>query len=69
MEVVIRNGKHQSSGRVPVDEQTHVVLVEYLSQRWMETQGELKGEDPIFVSYSHRNYGERMGYEGIYKMF
>jgi integrase/recombinase XerD len=69
VEVVIRQGKHQSSGRVPVDEQTHLVLVEYLSQRWMETQGELKEDDPIFVSYSHRNYGDRLGYEGIYKMF
>jgi integrase/recombinase XerD len=69
VEVVIRKGKHQSSGRVPVDEQTHLVLVEYLSQRWIEAQGALKGDDPIFVSYSHRNYGERMGYEGIYKMF
>jgi integrase/recombinase XerD len=28
VEVVIRNGKHQSNGRVPVDEQTHLVLVE-----------------------------------------
>jgi integrase/recombinase XerD len=28
-----------------------------------------KEADPIFVSYSHRNYGDRLGYEGIYKMF
>jgi integrase/recombinase XerD len=69
VEVVIRKGKHQSSGRVPVDEETHLVLVEYLTQRWMETPEGLRDEDPIFVSYSHRNYGERMGYEGIYKMF
>jgi integrase/recombinase XerD len=42
VEVVIRNGKHQSNGRVPVDEQTHLVLVEYLSQRWMEARGKVK---------------------------
>jgi integrase/recombinase XerD len=69
VEVVIRQGKHQSSGRVPVDSETHEVLVEYLTQRWVEGQGVLKDDDPIFVSYCHRNYGDRMGYEGIYKMF
>ncbi|MGB8699555.1 MAG: tyrosine-type recombinase/integrase [Thermosynechococcaceae cyanobacterium] len=68
VEVNVVQAKHASVGRVPVDHETHTALVDYLTVRWIETQEQLGPDDPLFVSYSNRNKGERLGYEGIYKM-
>jgi hypothetical protein len=54
---------------VPTDDETHDALVAYLAQRSSECDGVLKADDPIFVSYSHRNSGDRLSYEGVYKLF
>jgi site-specific recombinase XerD len=68
VEVIIRKAKHGSVGRVPVDEQTDAALRANLRLRLVDCEGELKAEDPMFASYSPRNWGQRLGYEGIYKM-
>jgi integrase/recombinase XerD len=68
VEVNVVRAKHQSVGLVPVDAETHEALVDYLTVRWMESQETLGPDDPLFVSYSNRTKGERMGYEGIYKL-
>lgn len=68
VEVNVVRAKHQSVGLVPVDTETHEALLDYLTVRWMESQETLGLDDPLFVSYSNRNKGERMGYEGIYKL-
>ena len=68
VEVNIVQAKHGSVGLVPVDAETHAALVEYLMMRWIETQENLGQDDPWFVSYSNRNQGARLSYEGIYKI-
>ena len=68
VEVNIVQAKHGSVGLVPVDAETHAALVEYLMMRWIETQENLGPDDPLFVSYSNRNHGQRLSYEGIYKI-
>lgn len=69
VEISIKKAKHGSVGEVPTDDETHEALVAYLVQRSLECGGVLKEEDPIFVSYSNRNYGARISYEGVYKVF
>jgi integrase/recombinase XerD len=68
VEVNVVQAKHGSVGLVPVDGETHDALVDYLTVRWMESQENLGQDDPIFVSYSNRNKGDRLSYEGIYKL-
>lgn len=68
VEVLVRQAKHDSVGRVPVDEMTHEALCAVLQQRKFDEAGELKTESPMFVSASNRNLGQRLGYEGIYKL-
>lgn len=68
VEIVIRQAKHGSVGRVPVDEQTHAALKANLKLRLVDCEGEMTADDPMFASYSPRNWGQRLGYEGIYKM-
>ncbi|NJK51778.1 MAG: tyrosine-type recombinase/integrase, partial [Leptolyngbyaceae cyanobacterium SU_3_3] len=68
VEVIIRKAKHGSVGRVPVDEQTHAALRANLQLRLLDGEGEIAEGDPMFASYSPRNWGQRLGYEGIYKM-
>ena len=68
VEITIRQAKHGSVGRVPVDEQTDEALRANLRVRMMDCEGELTADDPMFVSTSPRNKGQRLGYEGIYKM-
>jgi integrase/recombinase XerD len=68
VEVNIVQAKHGSVGLVPVDAETHQALVDYLMMRWIETQENLGPDDPFFVSYSNRNQGQRLSYEGIYKI-
>lgn len=68
VEVNIVQAKHGSVGLVPVDKETHEALVDCLTLRWIQTQENLGNDDPIFVSYSNRNKGKRLSYEGIYKI-
>ena len=39
-----------------------------MTVRWIETQENLGQDDPLFVSCSNRNQGQRLSYEGIYKI-
>ena len=66
VEVLIREAKHDSIGRVPVNDQTDQALRDYLLQRWVENNGELGETDPLFISYSNKSWGQRLGYQGIY---
>jgi integrase/recombinase XerD len=68
VEVNIVQAKHDSVGLVPVDDETHDAIAQYLTVRWIETQESLAPDDPIFVSYSNRNRGGRLTYDGIYKI-
>ena len=68
VEVNIVEAKHDSVGLVPVDDETHDAISQYLTVRWIETQESLGPDDPIFVSYSNRNRGGRLTYDGIYKI-
>ncbi|UJB72870.1 tyrosine-type recombinase/integrase (plasmid) [Acaryochloris sp. 'Moss Beach'] len=68
VEITIRQAKHGSVGRVPVDEQTDEALRANLRVRMVDGEGGMTADDPMFVSTSHRNKGQRLGYEGIYKM-
>jgi integrase/recombinase XerD len=67
-EVIVREAKHDSTGRVPVNRQTHEAIREYLLERWIQTQEKLSESDPMFVSRSPRTLGQRLGYQGIYYM-
>uniref|UniRef100_UPI00260E81A8 tyrosine-type recombinase/integrase n=1 Tax=Acaryochloris sp. IP29b_bin.148 TaxID=2969218 RepID=UPI00260E81A8 len=68
VEITIRQAKHGSVGRVPVDEQTDAALRANLRVRVADCEGGMTEDDPMFVSTSHRNKGQRLGYEGIYKL-
>jgi integrase/recombinase XerD len=68
VEVLIREAKHDSTGRVPVNRQTDEAIREYLLERWVQTQGALNESDPIFVSVGPKTMGQRLGYQGIYYM-
>jgi integrase/recombinase XerD len=68
VEVIIREAKHDSTGRVPVNRQTHEAIREYLLERWIQTQEKLSESDPMFVSHSPKTLGQRLGYQGIYYM-
>ena len=68
VEVIVRQAKHDSVGRVPVDQETHDALCRSLQERKFDEAGELTEDSPMFVSCSHRNFGKRLGYEGIYKI-
>ncbi len=68
VEVMVRDAKHGSDGPVPTDDETHEALVEYLVVRSLEKGVDLTEDDPLFVSYSNRNWGQRISYEGVYKV-
>ncbi|MGR3279403.1 tyrosine-type recombinase/integrase [Acaryochloris marina NIES-2412] len=68
VEITIRQAKHGSVGKVPVDDLTDQALRANLQIRMREGGQGLSAEDPMFVSTSHRNKGQRLGYEGIYKL-
>ena len=68
VEITIRQAKHGSVGRVPVDEQTDAALRANLRVRMVDCEGGMTEDDPMFASTSHRNKGQRLGYEGIYKL-
>jgi integrase/recombinase XerD len=67
-EILIREAKHDSTGRVPVNRQTDEAIREYLLERWVQTQETLSESDPMFVSVSPKTMGRRLGYQGIYYM-
>ena len=64
-ELVIRQAKHDSTGEVPLTKEGKAILEAYL--RWREEQeGQtLAPDQPLFVSFSPRNRGQRLGYSGI----
>jgi integrase/recombinase XerD len=68
VEVIVKEAKHGSTGRVPVNRQTDEAIREYLMERWIETQGALSESDPMFVSHSPKTRGQRLGYQGMYYM-
>jgi integrase/recombinase XerD len=68
VEVMVREAKHGSSGAVPTDDETHEVMVAYLVKRTAESGGTLSEDSPLFVSCSHRSFGQRLSYEGVYKI-
>ena len=68
VEVIIHEAKHGSSGKVPVNDQTDLALVEYMLKRWQDNGGELSPDEPFFISYSNKTRGQRLGYQGIYYM-
>lgn len=68
VEVIVKNAKHDSTGRVPVNRQTDEAIREYLMERWIQSQDSLSESDPMFVSHSPKSLGQRLGYQGIYYM-
>ncbi|MBW4694208.1 MAG: tyrosine-type recombinase/integrase [Lyngbya sp. HA4199-MV5] len=63
----IREAKADSKGWVPLTQQGLADLDQYLG--WRQTNGEvLPPQSPLFVSYSRRNGGKRLGYDGIRKL-
>jgi integrase/recombinase XerD len=68
VEVLIRQAKHDSAGRVPVNRQTDEAIRDYLGERSRQKEGNLSESDPMFVSHSPKTRGQRLGYQGIYYM-
>ncbi|WP_373543942.1 tyrosine-type recombinase/integrase [Chamaesiphon sp.] len=63
----IRQAKADSKGKVPLTVQTRSLLDRYLE--WRERQGHsIEPNSPIFISESNRNRGQRLSYDGIYKV-
>lgn len=63
----VRHDKADSKGVVPLDEDGQQKLAAYLA--WRRDRGEvLEPESPLFVSYSRRNAGQRIGYDAIDKL-
>lgn len=63
----IREAKADSKGKVPLAAQTKLRLDLYLE--WRERQGHsIDPISPIFISESNRNRGQRLSYDGIYKV-
>ena len=68
VEIIIREAKHDSTGRVPANDQTDQAIQEYLLKRWQDNGGSLAEDEPLFISYSNKSWGQRLGYQGIYYM-
>jgi integrase/recombinase XerD len=63
----IRQAKADSKGKVPLTLQTRSRLDLYL--QWRERQGHsIDPTSPIFISESNRNRGQRLSYDGVYKV-
>ncbi|MDX2100034.1 MAG: tyrosine-type recombinase/integrase [Leptolyngbyaceae cyanobacterium bins.59] len=63
----IRGAKATQTSNVPLNPTTQAMLNSYLE--WRQVQGEpLQPTSPLFVSHSHRNKGQRIGYDAIRKM-
>jgi len=63
----IREAKADSKGVVPLAAQGRMDLDLYL--QWRRESGETFTPDsPLFISYSRRNGGQRLGYDGVRKL-
>ncbi len=63
----IREAKWDSVGIVPLSPQARKALDSYLG--WRLSRGmDVSSEAPLFLSQSHRNWGERLGYRAIYNV-
>jgi integrase/recombinase XerD len=63
----VRRDKGDSKGTVPLDWEGQQKIAAYLA--WRQEGGEvLDREQPLFVSHSRRNQGERIGYDTIDKL-
>ena len=67
-ELVIRQAKHDSTGEVPLTVEGRADLDAYLQWREAQTGQALAPDQPLFVSFSPRNRGQRLGYSGIRQM-
>ncbi|MBE9030797.1 tyrosine-type recombinase/integrase [filamentous cyanobacterium LEGE 11480] len=62
--LTIRQAKANSTGIVPLNLEARAWLDTYL--KWREAAGEhLQSSNPLFLSYSRQNCGDRLGYGGI----
>jgi integrase/recombinase XerD len=66
--VKIQQAKADSKGTVPLDSNAQSSIEQYLDWRHRERGEILIDEDPLFVSDSNRNRGERISYNGIQKL-
>lgn len=65
--LAIREAKADSKGAVPLTPKAKLELDKYLE--WRQLKGEvLHPHQPLFVSHSRRNKGERLSYDGIRKL-
>jgi integrase/recombinase XerD len=63
----IRQAKADSKGTVPIDLDAQMWVQQYLD--WRQARGEvLVNDEPLFVSHSNRNQGQRIGYHAIQKL-
>lgn len=63
----IRQAKADSKGVVPLSRAGRSAIETYLD--WRSQQGEmLSPKSPLFVSYSRRNFGDRLSYDGLQKL-
>lgn len=67
--VTIRQAKHDSTGRVPLSPSSSLALDCYLEERRQENKT-LEPMEPLFLSNSPKPKlkGQRLGYDGIYKI-
>ena len=63
-ELIIPVAKWDSKGEVPLTKLGLQHLDEYLDWR-REKEAELRPESPLFISFSNRNYGQRLTYWGV----
>jgi site-specific recombinase XerD len=64
-ELVIRLAKCNSTGEVPLTKEGRADLEAYLQWREAQEGQTLAPDQPLFVSYSPRNRGQRLTYAGI----
>lgn len=64
-ELVIRQAKHDSTGEVPLTKEGQAALEAYLGWREAQEGQTLTPDQSLFVSFSPRNRGQRLGYSGI----
>jgi integrase/recombinase XerD len=62
----IRQAKDDSTGTVPMNQQSRANLDRYLAER--KSQGLLHQDSPLFVSIGNSYAGQRLGYQGLYLM-
>ena len=68
----IIQGKHGSVGTIPLPRETRRLLDEYLMQRTRKSSrftSPSKSDSPLFLSESPATIGQRLSYQGLYKIF